>query len=450
MHLTKDSMPCRDRRGLLTEEPAARVLLIDADAAANVEDAGGLGHALLEAGYEVAVVGTAQAGVEVARDYHPDAILLASHGPQVAAGIAACERLKTEPELSDVPLLVVEDEIKHYGRQAFEAGVEELIPKQEGADGALVRLRHTLQKKRVAEQLRADLHRVAVELEATRESKEALVQSYRRAQERLAELETENEELRAENRMRASFINAVVHDIRSPLTVILGTLDLLAEEVAQGRAVDGEYYRRTLGDALRSCQEVAHLVNDMLSLAEMQKHRLHALDFELLEVESLVAQAVEAAAGAARQAGITLTSAVEPGLPRLYIDRKQMHRALMNLINNALKFTPRGGEVKVQARLLAEKERRRDALYDYGLLSVIDTGEGLRPDETPYVFDPYWQAENGKRRVGTGLGLSIVKRIAVAHSGNVSVRSTPGKGSNFTIMIPVLDAPPATKFEVEE
>jgi signal transduction histidine kinase len=106
--------------------------------------------------------------------------------------------------------------------------------------------------------------------------------------------------------------------------------------------------------------------------------------------------------------------------------------------------------VRVQTRLLAEKEKRRDALYDYVLLSVIDTGEGLSPDETPYVFDPYWQAANGRRRVGTGLGLSIVKRIAVAHGGNVSVRSTPGRGSRFTIMIPVLDEPPANKIQVEE
>jgi signal transduction histidine kinase len=352
--------------------------------------------------------------------------------------------------LAGVPVLMVEDEINGFGEQAFEAGVEDLIPKQEGGDGAVVRLKHTLHKKRVAEQLRADLHRVAVELELMRETKESLVQRYRQAQERIAELETANEELRAENRQRASFINAVVHDIRSPLTVILGTLDLLSLEVEEGRALDHEHYGRLLNDSLRSCQEVTHLVNDMLSLAEMQKHRLQALDFERTPIESVVERAMEVAGGAARQVGVALDSFVQPGLPQLFIDRKQMHRAVMNLISNALKFTPRGGEVKVAARMLNEKEKRRDALYDYVLLSVIDTGEGLSPDETPYIFDPYWQAANGKRKVGTGLGLSIVKRIAVAHGGNVSVRSTPGRGSNFTIMIPVLDAPPANAVRLEE
>jgi DNA-binding response OmpR family regulator len=227
MSFTRELTTDRDGQPVLLAEPAGRVLLIDADSAESHH----LSHALIEAGYEVAVVETAQAGVEAARDYHPDAILLAPHGPQVGAGIEDCARLKTEPELADVPVLVVEDESNDYGSQAFEAGVEELIPKQEGAGGALARLGHTLRKKRVTERLRADLHHTAVELESARAGKESLAESYRRAAERLAEAEMVSEELRAENRLRASFINAVVHDIRSPLTVILGTLDLLGEQV---------------------------------------------------------------------------------------------------------------------------------------------------------------------------------------------------------------------------
>jgi signal transduction histidine kinase len=125
-----------------------------------------------------------------------------------------------------------------------------------------------------------------------------------------------------------------------------------------------------------------------------------------------------------------------------------MHRALMNLVGNAIKFTPRGGQVTIRARFL--EERRRDAVCDYILLSVIDTGEGLGPEEAPYVFDAYWQASNGKRKVGTGLGLAIVKRIAVAHGGNVSVRSQPGRGSTFTIMIPIRDSAPTQIVELTE
>jgi signal transduction histidine kinase len=132
-----------------------------------------------------------------------------------------------------------------------------------------------------------------------------------------------------------------------------------------------------------------------------------------------------------------LKQQLQANLPPLYLDRKQMHRALMNLVTNAIKFTPQGGSVTLRASFLNEK--RRDAMCDYVLLSVVDTGEGLAPDESPYVFDAYWQAQNGKHKTGTGLGLAIVKRIAVAHGGNVSVRSQLGKGSTFTIMIPVRD-----------
>ncbi len=257
-------------------------------------------------------------------------------------------------------------------------------------------------------------------------------------QKRLLELEGLVEELRAEGQLKASFINAVVHDIRSPLTVMLGVLDLMNEDLQAARPLDESYYQPLLEDALRSCQEVAGLLNDMLDLSKMTKQKLLALNCELLPVTEVVDSVLQVAAGVARQAGVKLSCKIQPQLPAVYLDRKQMHRALMNLVTNAIKFTPTNGSVTIRAHFLNEK--RRDALYDYVLLSVIDTGEGLSPTESPYVFDAYWQAQNGKRKAGSGLGLAIVKRIAVAHGGNVSVRSQPGKGSTFTIMLPVREA----------
>lgn len=256
-------------------------------------------------------------------------------------------------------------------------------------------------------------------------------------QKRLAEMEGLIEELRTEGQLKANFINAVVHDIRSPLTVILGVLDLMSDDLNAARLLEPKYYQPLLRDALRSCQEVAGLLNDMLDLSKMTKQKLLALDVECLPVAEVVESVMQVASGVARQASVNLSCEVQDNLPPVYLDRKQMHRALMNLVTNAIKFTPQGGSVTIRARFLNEK--RRDATCDYVLLSVADTGEGLAPDESPYVFDAYWQAQNGKRKTGTGLGLAIVKRIAVAHGGNVSVRSQLGKGSTFTIMIPVRD-----------
>jgi signal transduction histidine kinase len=254
-------------------------------------------------------------------------------------------------------------------------------------------------------------------------------------QKRLLELEGLVEELRAEGQLKANFINAVVHDIRSPLTVMLGVLDLMNEDLLAARPLDETYYHPLLKDALRSCQEVAELLNDMLDLSKMTKQKLLALNCEPISVTEVIESVLQVAAGVARQAGVKLSYKIQPHLPAVHLDRKQMHRALMNLVTNAIKFTPANGSVTIRANFLNEK--RRDALCDYVLLSVIDTGEGLSPAESPYVFDAYWQAQNGKRKAGSGLGLAIVKRIAVAHGGNVSVRSQPGKGSTFTIMIPV-------------
>ncbi len=259
-------------------------------------------------------------------------------------------------------------------------------------------------------------------------------------QKRLTELQDKLGELREEGRLKASFINAVVHDIRSPLTVVLGVLDLMNEDIKAKRIIDEKYYHSLLTDALRSCREVADLLNDMLELSKMTKQGLLALDFEPMSAVEIVESVMQVASGAARQAGVKLSCKIQANLPNVQLDRKQMHRALMNLVGNAIKFTASGGSVTIRASFLNEK--RRDALCDYVLIAVTDTGEGLAPDEAPYVFDAYWQAQNGKRKAGTGLGLAIVKRIAVAHGGNVSVRSQKGKGSTFTIMIPVGDDTP--------
>ena len=257
-------------------------------------------------------------------------------------------------------------------------------------------------------------------------------------QKRLLELEALVDELREEGQLKANFINAVVHDIRSPLTVMLGVLDLMNEDIAAARPLEETYYQPLLKDALRSCQEVAELLNDMLDLSKMTRQKLLALDSEPMPVIEVIESVMRVAEGVARQAKVKLSCKMQANLPAVHLDRKQMHRALMNLVTNAIKFTPAQGSVTIRASFLNEK--RRDAMCDYVLLSVNDTGEGLSPTESPYVFDAYWQAQNGKRKAGTGLGLAIVKRIAVAHGGNVSVRSQLGKGSTFTIMIPVLEA----------
>lgn len=294
---------------------------------------------------------------------------------------------------------------------------------------------------------RADAARLIHPSPTISDGREALTAEYASALQRLAELEELNEKLREQDRAKAGFISMVVHDIRSPLTVIMGTLDLLHEDLLAGRLVDEQHYQRLFTDSLYNCQEISRLIEDMLELARMREHRL-PLNFERTACPSLIEQALAVASGAARQAGVTLSSELQPMLPPVFVDRNQLHRALMNLVNNAIKFTPHGGHVTIRALIL--EERRRDAPCDYVLLSVIDTGEGLSPAEAPYVFDAYWQAPNGRRKTGTGLGLAIVKRIAVAHGGNASVRSTPGKGSAFTIMIPVRDSAPDQLIELAE
>jgi signal transduction histidine kinase len=405
--------------GQVASESAAlpHLLLIDADP----RNSAVLSQTLSEAGYDVTIASSAEAGVEVARECHPDAILLSQ---QKEPGRVTQARIRAIPELAAIPLLVLSAGLPTPEPEAIAPSADEsqnAIPLCHGLEATLEKIRQTIQQRRLL--------------------------TSQQLWQRVSELEEANDRLREQDRVKAGFISMVVHDIRSPLTVILGTLDLLNEELGTGNTIDYEHYQHLFQESLRNCREIDHLIEDMLDLARMREHRLR-LNFEMTACINIIGEALEVAAGAARHAGITLTSEIQPLLPQVFVDRRQIHRALMNLVNNAIKFTPRGGEVTLRARLL--EERRADAPCDYVLLSVSDTGEGLSPEESPYVFDAYWQAPNGKRKTGTGLGLAIVKRIAVAHGGNVSVRSTPGKGSAFTIMVPVRDEMPDDSGELTE
>jgi signal transduction histidine kinase len=183
------------------------------------------------------------------------------------------------------------------------------------------------------------------------------------------------------------------------------------------------------------------LVSELLDFSKLEAGKMTPV-LERLEVAKIIEQVGEEFEPATRRKSIKFSYGCEDHLPTIIGDAGKLHRALSNLMSNALKFTPDGGQIWLEARLM--EGTQVDAGVPYVVFSVVDSGEGIPAEDLPYVFDPYYQAASRNKDLGTGLGLAIVKRIAAAHGGNVAVRSQVGVGTAFSITLPLVP-PSATQ-----
>ncbi len=263
---------------------------------------------------------------------------------------------------------------------------------------------------------------------------------YRQARAYAIGLQENNEKLRELVRLRSEFTDAVVHDIRSPLGTVISSLEMIEVELQQRRP-DLSEIREYLGGAQDIARRLLQLVSELL---DFSKHEAGSVVMTLHPVSprDIIVEAAEEFTFAAQQKSISISYGCDPGLPKVSVDHKAIKRALVNLLSNAVKYTPEGGHIWVEARLI--EGMQLDAGRRFIVFSVVDSGEGISPQDIPYIFDPYYQARSRKATLGTGLGLAIVKRIAAAHAGNVSVRSQEGTGSAFSIIIPAADLPENT------
>jgi signal transduction histidine kinase len=221
---------------------------------------------------------------------------------------------------------------------------------------------------------------------------------------------------------RMDLLSMVTHDIKGPLTVILGYTDLLNdpdEVVSRARLHD------ILGRIHDSAEQIHALVCNFVELSRVEAGRLESArrPVDVAELAGDVCESLRAAAG---RKGVALETAISP-VPAVIGDRPQLERALTNLVGNALKYTPLGGRVQVATRC-----GRNDVQ-----LSVADTGPGISREDLAHVFDKYRRAAGEAVAEGTGLGLFITRTIVRAHGGDVTVETTVGAGATFTVHLPL-------------
>lgn len=233
----------------------------------------------------------------------------------------------------------------------------------------------------------------------------------------------ELEQVRELDRLKTNFVGAVSHDLRTPLTSIMGYAEFLEDGIGGDLSGDQQAF---VTQIMKSADRLERLLNDLLDFA-----RLDAGTFKLaLQTTDLHAKLVEVAESVHPQvegAMLTLDVAVTDAPLFVSMDVQRIERVLINFLSNAIKFTLPGGTIRMETRLEGDRV----------ICEVSDNGEGIAAEELPQLFQRFSQLKSGQRKGGTGLGLSICKAIVEAHGGEVGVRSQLGQGSTFWFSLPL-------------
>jgi signal transduction histidine kinase len=244
-----------------------------------------------------------------------------------------------------------------------------------------------------------------------------------RSKDELGELASAFNRMSAElvraNQARRQMTADIAHDLRTPLTVIKG----YAEALRDG---DLSPAPATFGTIYQEAEHLSRLVEDLRTLSLVDEGRL-TLNRGAVSPRALLERTVAAYLTQAQHAGVTLDVDAAPDLPSVYVDSERLAQVLGNLVGNALRYTPEGGHITLAAR------RQADTVQ----LLVQDTGVGIAPGDRPHIFDRFYRGD-GARETNegeSGLGLAIAKSLVEAHGGAISVASTPGEGSKFTITL---------------
>ncbi|HTN91443.1 MAG TPA: PAS domain-containing sensor histidine kinase, partial [Sorangium sp.] len=238
------------------------------------------------------------------------------------------------------------------------------------------------------------------------------------------ELQRAKEAADAAARAKGEFLTVMSHELRTPLSLILGPIDSLlssADEPLSPRA------RADLERIQRSGRRLRRLVDDVLDYQKIEAGKMQ-IDLEAVDVGALVTDMVEEALPAAERAGIQLSVRVDPALRAVPLDRRKFEKIALNLLGNALKFTPPGGRVAVGLQAT-------DGLFE---LSVEDTGPGIPADQRHLLFQHFQQldASATRKHEGTGIGLALVKELTELLGGTLGVASEPDAGSRFFVRLP--------------
>ncbi|MBI3183225.1 MAG: PocR ligand-binding domain-containing protein [Myxococcales bacterium] len=273
-------------------------------------------------------------------------------------------------------------------------------------------------------------------IEATREHSREL-------EEKNQKLETMNTRLKELDRLKSSFLATVSHELRTPLTSIIGYSEMLAEGLAGPLNQEQVDYVRTI---MEKGESLLKLISSILDISQIEAGKVR-LNFESADIVEVVQSSISSLSPQAKKKGVALEVKL-PGSPqpKVHADHDRLRQVVVNLLANAVKFTPKGGKVNL---FLSEVSHQPELGGEGYRIIVEDSGVGIPTDQLDKIFQSFYQVDSSSTREfgGAGLGLSIVKSFVEGHGGSVKVTSEMGRGSRFTAVLPSL--PPAPKSSVQ-
>ncbi|MFO1317738.1 MAG: GAF domain-containing protein [Burkholderiales bacterium] len=237
------------------------------------------------------------------------------------------------------------------------------------------------------------------------------------------ELEEKSRELETASRHKSEFLANMSHELRTPLNAIIGFSEVLAERLfGDVNDKQAEY----LSDIIASGRHLLTLINDILDLSKIEAGRME-LDRADFDLPAAIGNTISLVRERAQRRGIALETGIEPAVGAINADERKVKQVLLNLLSNALKFTPEGGAIRVRAGVAG----------DFVEIAVTDTGVGIAPADQAQVFEEFRQVGAAAKKVeGTGLGLAISRKFVELHGGTIRVESEVGKGSTFAFTLP--------------
>lgn len=348
---------------------------------------------LVRRGFAVQAAADGETALSMIDDNPPDLILLDIQMPNMD-GYEVCQRLKANANTCDIPIIFISalDNTENIVR-AFEAGGSDYVTKPFRFMEVVARVENHLMLVRQRQQ----------------------IESWR---------EQDRQRFESINKMKTHFIGTATHDLKNPLLVILGYVALMEK---QGDIKNSRISISSLQGIRASVGKMTTLVTDMLDLVQMESGT--ALDKKPVPVTTFIRSCLEGFDILADQNQISLVFTQPQENVSIAIDEKRLKRVMDNLVSNAIKYTPSGGTVEVKASI-------QDG---HAIIQVIDTGFGIPADAVPHLFETFYRVKSEQHMQvdGTGLGLAIVKAIVEQHRGSIKVASKLGKGSTFTIRLPL-------------
>jgi signal transduction histidine kinase len=347
-------------------------------------------------------------------------------------GLETAALIRVRERTRDVPIIFLtayDSAGKAHFAQGYALGAVDYIvkPIDQGALKSKVAVFVELYRKtKQIEKLYADLQSHAAALEQE-------IADRKRAEKERAEslLRAQASQAKAEeaNRLKDDFLATVSHELRAPLTAMLGWVAL----IRKGR-LDKECQERALETVERNVRTQKKLVEDLLDISSIGAGNF-PLDLEPTHLYHVIESAVESIRPEAEVKGVRLQMTLDPAVHMFLLDSNRFQQVIWNLVQNAVKFTPAGGAVEVRLKYVNGQAE----------IEVVDTGVGIAPEFLPFVFDRFRQANGSitRRHGGLGLGLAIVRSLVEMHGGTVGVESAgEGQGSTFRITLP---PPPSEK-----